>query len=459
MQRLLVALLAALDAAVAAAVGLTVLLAPLTLLWTFAFGGSADWGVLWPVTAALWQFGHGAAIHVELGADILVATGTAQEAASFVLSVTPLAIGLFTLFFAARSGARAARAGAWTLGVLAGAAVFAGIAVLVALTSQSASAGVPLAAGIAWPVGIYAVGALAGAVQHAWREGDEGPIDRVHDIVDSWGPFAPVPGEAVRGAAIVLVLLTGVGALAVALMVVLRGGEVVALFERAHVDALGATIITLGQLAYLPTLIVWAVAWIAGPGFAIGTGTAVSPVGTELGVVPGIPVFGLLPDGGSIWMLIVVLIPIAAGAVAGWMIRSRLVWEGTADDWRARAAIAAGIPVLVATVAALAGSAVSGSIGPGRLSEVGPDPWLLALVLGGEVLLGTTILLLSPRNREEIAEERTDRWVALMGTSPSAADEPIPAPHLAADEQETAPIEESGFFGRPGRDSRGTAPR
>ena len=230
------------------------------------------------------------------------------------------------------------------------------------------------------------------------------------------------------------------------------------LFEAARVDALGVTVITLGHLAYLPTAVVWAVSWLAGPGFAVGVGTAVSPASTQLGVVPGIPIFGLIPDNSSVWMLIVILIPVAAGAVAGWMVRSRLVWEQSAVGALPRAAIAAGIAVLSAAVAALTALAASGSMGPGRLAEVGPHPGWFALAIGMEVLVGAGILLLSPRNRDELAEERTDRWTAQMGVSPVAVDEPIAAPHAAASatadaaaDDETAPIDESEFFrGFPG---------
>lgn len=418
MHRLLVALLAALDAAIAAAVGLVVLLAPLTLLWTLAFGATADWGALWPVTGTLWQFGHGVPIEVTLPVDLVVALGIPQDAAGFTLSVAPLALLLFTLLFAARSGVRAARSGSGLLGVGTGSVVFTAIAVLVASTAQVDAADTSTVVGILAPSAVYFVGALCGAVQHAWREGDEGVVDAVHDRVDAWGEFHPVPGAVVQGTAVVLVTLTGAGALALALATLLRGGEVVALFERAHVDVLGASIITLGQLAYLPTLLVWAVSWIAGPGFALGAGTAVSPVGTQLGVVPGIPVFGLLPDGGSIWTLIVVLIPVAAGALAGWMVRSRLVWEDAARTWQPRAAIAGLIALASAGAAAAAAALASGSIGPGRLAVTGPHPGWTALAIGAEVLLGAGILLLSPRNRDEVAEERTDRWTAEMGMSP-----------------------------------------
>src|SRR3954452_8963872 len=124
MQRLLVTILAALDAAIAAAVGLAVLLAPLTLLWTLAFGATAEWGALWPVTGTLWQFGHGVPMDIMIPDAAISGLGISPEAAHFTLSLTPLAFLVFTLLFAARSGARAARSGAWMLGVISGSVVF-----------------------------------------------------------------------------------------------------------------------------------------------------------------------------------------------------------------------------------------------------------------------------------------------------------------------------------------------
>lgn len=459
MQRLLVAILAAVDAAVAAAAGLVVLLAPLTLLWTVALGADADWGALWPATGVLWQFGHGVPIDIALPDAVVAAIGIPVDAAEFTLSLTPMAFLVFTLLFAARSGGRAARSGAWPLGVASGTVVFAAISVGVALTAQISLARVPLVLAMLLPPAVYLVGALCGAVRYAWREGDEGgPVDRLHDVVDRWGEYAPVPAEAVRGAAVAVTSLVGIAALAVALMVVLRGGQVVALFEAARVDAVGATVLTLGHLAYLPTALVWAVSWIAGPGFAVGAGTAVSPAGTQLGVVPGVPILGLLPENGSIWMLVVVLLPVAAGAFAGWIVRSRIVWQDVAHALAPRAAIAAGIAALTAGVVALAAVAASGSIGPGRLAQTGPHIGWTALAIGVEVLVGAAILLLAPRHRDELAEERTDRWVAEMGASPTVDDEfagDSSSEPTDAAEGETQPIDDDGFFA----DGDSSAPR
>ncbi|WP_217183054.1 DUF6350 family protein [Streptomyces sp. AC495_CC817] len=448
MQRLLVALLAAFDAAIAAAVGLAVLLAPLTVLWTLAFGITADWGALWPLTGTLWQFGHGVPLDVTIPVETLTALGIAPDAARFTLSVAPLAFLVFTLLFAARSGARAARAGAWLLGSLAGTAAFAVIATGVALTSQLAVARTSLVLAVVLPAAVYLVGAVGGAVRVVWEDGDGGLIDRVHDVIDSWGDWGPVPAAAVRGAAFAVVGVTGAAALAVAVMTALRGGEVVALFEAARVDLLGAVMITLAHLAFLPTLIVWAASWLAGPGFAVGVGTAVSPAGTQLGVVPGIPVLGLLPENGSIWMLVVVIVPVAAGAFSGWAVRSRLVWEGTPLGPGPRAGIAAGIALLSAAVAAVAAVLAGGSLGPARLAEAGPSVLPFALALGGEVLVGAAILLLSPRHRDELAEERTDRWIAEMSASSFSAEPSA----RAGQSDETSPLDGLGGFRIPARD-------
>jgi hypothetical protein len=445
MQRLLVALLAAFDAAIAAAVGLVVLLAPLTLLWTVAFGITADWGALWPLTGTLWQFGHGVPLDVTIPSELLVALAIPPQAANFAVSITPLAFLIFTLLFAARSGKRAADAGAWLLGVVSGAGVFALIAVGVSLSTRLEAVQTPAPLTIILPAAVYLAGALCGAVRVAWEEGDGGLLDRLHDGIDAREDWAPVPAAIVRGTAFTLVAVVGASALALAVTTLFRGGEVVALFQAARVDALGATVMTLAQLAYLPTMIVWAASWLAGPGFAVGAGTAVSPAGTQLGVVPGIPLFGLLPENSSFWMLIVVLIPVAAGAFAGWAVRSRLVWEGTPLGMLQRTVIAVGIAAISAGIAGLAAALANGSMGPGRLAVVGPAVVPFALALGAEVLIGAAILLLAPRNRDELAEERTDRWIAEMtefdpaAGSAGAAGVPAVVPSAFDD---TAPLDD-----------------
>src|SRR5690606_14928826 len=107
-----------------------------------------------------------------------------------------------------------------------------------------------------------------------------------------------------------------------------------------------------------------------------------------------------------------------------------------------------------AGVVAIAAALASGSIGPARLAETGPHVGWTSLAIGAEVLVGAAILLLAPRHRDELAEERTDRWVAEMGASPTA-DAGAPSSAAAGDTpaaddpdaNDTAPLDEHGFFG------------
>jgi hypothetical protein len=441
MHRLVVALLAALDAALAAVVGVAAALAPLALLWLA--NGTLPWAALWPTAVSVWQLGHLVPLHIHLPADYVSLAGIDQGAASFIISLAPLAFASFTAIFAARSGVRAARADAAATGPIAGTLVFAAIAAVVGLTARNPIAAIHLWQGVLFPAAVYAVGVAGGALVAGWEHADpSGPgiLDRARARVGAWRHGWDLALDATaRGAAIALCGLIGVGALAVAVAVVVRGGNVIALFEAGHVDLVGAIVVTLAQLAYLPTLVVWGMAFVAGPGFALGVGTTVSPAGTQLGVVPGIPVLGALPETTSPFLLAVVLLPIGVGAFAGWAARARLAdRDAPASDVSAgyglRAVISVGIALLSAAGAAVLSLAASGSLGPARLAETGPQPGPVALAVGVEVLIGAAILLLSPSQGivpDHAAEEDWERRFA-----PDATPDDAPT----ADEDATGPI-------------------
>jgi hypothetical protein len=396
MNRLLVALLAAFDAVLVVAVGVAAALAPLTALWVTGLGGSADWAALWPAAGRLWQLGNLVPLEITLPDSYLVAAGIPVEAASFSLSLAPLAFGVFTAVFAARSGARAARAGAWLTGVGSGTLVVGALAAGITATTANSVASVEPWQAILAPVALFALPALAAALVGAWRAGDDGLVDRARGSLPPL--WEAVPAAAARGAGVVLAGVLGAGAAVLALALLLRGGEVIALFESAHVDLAGVISLALAQAAYLPTLVFWAAAYVAGPGFAVGTGTAVSPAGTSLGVIPGIPVLGLVPESPSPWTLVLLLLVVGAGALGGWAARIRLS-AGPAGDEPVlpRVVTALAIAAASAGVAALGALGASGAFGPGRLAELGPSAGAVALAVGLEAGVGAAILLLSPR--------------------------------------------------------------
>ncbi|HEY6801286.1 MAG TPA: DUF6350 family protein, partial [Agromyces sp.] len=191
MHRLTVALLSAVDAAIAVAVGVAATLAPLTLLFVFTFGADADWSALWPAAVTAWQFGNLVPLLVTLPAEYVAATGIDPVAASFTLSLAPLAFAGFTMIFAARSGVRASRAEGWATGVVSGTLVFGVLATLAGFTSQNLVADAELWQAILVPTLVFGLFSLAGAVVTEWREAGAGPVARVRDRVEAaphgWG--------------------------------------------------------------------------------------------------------------------------------------------------------------------------------------------------------------------------------------------------------------------------------
>lgn len=415
MHRIVILLLAALDALIAAAVGIAFVLAPLALFWATTDGTA--WGDLWPTAASIWQLGHLVPLHITLPAPLLVSSGVAADAATFVVSLAPLAFAAFVAVFAARSGVRAARSRGWAVGVLSGGIVFAVVAALVQLTSGNDLAATTAWQGILFPTLVYLVPLLLGAVVTAWIDGDDGLLDYVHDRLDAreetWSELPAVIG---RGIGVVVVGFVALGALAVLVSVVTRGGEVIALLQSNRVDLWGAILLALVHLVYVPTLIVWGMSWIAGPGFFVGDGATVTPAGLDVGVLPSLPIFGLIPAGGGVWLYAVVLLPIALAALAGWAMRSRYVAVIGDNEPLAPRLVALGALTAVSTGAIVAvGALASGSIGPGRMAHLGVPLGPLAITVALEVAIGAGIMLLAPRREGRSWRFATDDDTASVG--------------------------------------------
>lgn len=416
MNRVIVFLLAAFDALVTVAAGVAVVLAPATLVWVVGFGGAAPWDALWPTAATVWQLGHVVPLEITLPADYVGAVGIDPDAATFTLSLAPLAFAAFAAVSAARSGRRASRSGAAFTGAAGGALAYAAAAAGIALTAGNQVAATSLTEAILFPALVFAVPALLGAIVTEWQDADRGLIaavrERVEDLPEDW---SRTPTIIVRTGAIATVGIVGVAALATAVAIFARGSQIVGLYEASHVDVLGAVVLTLGQLLYLPTLIVWALAFVAGPGVSLGVGSTVAPSGTTTGVLPGVPLIGALPESTSPWLLLLVLLPLGIGAFAGWVARS--LYSADAERLPVRIVATLGIAVVAAASAAVLAGLASGSLGPGTLARVGPEPGPVALAIGLEIGVGAAILLLSPRRRVREDTVAPDLAATVQGPS------------------------------------------
>ncbi|AQZ66787.1 FIG021574: Possible membrane protein related to de Novo purine biosynthesis [[Actinomadura] parvosata subsp. kistnae] len=227
-------------------------------------------------------------------------------------------------------------------------------------------------------------------------------------MIGPWRVMLRLLPERVRaltvGTAVATALLLVAGFGLVLLAVVLNFDQVRGLSEVLSPGFVGGVLLALLQLLYLLNAVVWAFSYIAGPGFAIGADTLVAPTGVQLGTVPSLPLLGALPESGPVpaWMMAVVAIPFAAGAVAGVMVAriSPSPSYEAAPLWGFLTGVTTGLGAGV--LAALSG----GPMGGGRLATVGPSPWEVALSVALEVGVAagisagvTNLLLLNKRAR------------------------------------------------------------
>jgi hypothetical protein len=146
--------------------------------------------------------------------------------------------------------------------------------------------------------------------------------------------------------------------------------RVAALYEALQPGVVGGIALLLLQLGFAPNALVWSASYALGSGFSLGAGSVVAPAGTELGILPGVPLLGALPSPGpgavvELWWLAA---GAAAGAIACWVfIAARPAVRFDAASLKGGACgVLAGV-----TFAGLAWAA-SGDLGTLRLTGLGP---------------------------------------------------------------------------------------
>jgi hypothetical protein len=203
-------------------------------------------------------------------------------------------------------------------------------------------------------------------------------------------------GRAVIAAQLAM-LVAGAAVLIIGLGMHLN--RVAALYEALQPGVTGAVALLVLQLAFIPNALVWSACYALGSGFSLGTGSVVAPAGTQLGIVPAIPLLGALPTAGpgdmtQVWWL-------AAGAIAG----AITCWVALADRPAIRfdqASLRGGSAgMLAGAVFAGLAWAASGDLGMLRLIDIGPRlvPLLIMAVtaMGLSGMIGGLALGLIPR--------------------------------------------------------------
>lgn len=234
---------------------------------------------------------------------------------------------------------------------------------------------VPLAAVRAWAEGDrVANSSLVGPIGFALALGFIGfarALDWTPRRIERWWR----PAVRAISLGIVVMLVAGTAALVVAIW---SGWErVVLLHEALEPGTLGTVMLVLGQLAWLPNLILWAGAWAIGSGVQLGVDTIISPAQSQVGMLPTVQVFGAVPVSGPMpvgteaW----VLSGVVAGAVAAWVWIRALLSDARADGNQLELDVAviagAGIGIVTGLVFAALQIPASGDIGVARLVDLG----------------------------------------------------------------------------------------
>lgn len=250
----------------------------------------------------------------------------------------------------------------------------------------------------AHPLAAFACCFVLAALAVTWACVDlfAGRFDRLCPrILAAWRTGAPgwlrrAVAPALRG----VVMLLVIGSLAVVAVAAVNGTRIGSLYADLAPGWVGGTVLTLGQLLYLPTAAAWALSVMAGPGFSLGSGPSVSVRASEGGALPLVPIFGALPDPGPLpdWFALVMLVPVAVGVMVGWLAVRR---TARLSSWRHRGATIAAACGLTGALLTLVFALTSGGLGSARLGVLGPSPLLAGAAVTGELLLGGLVALVA----------------------------------------------------------------
>jgi len=365
----------------AAAGGLIFLGALIGLAWILepAVGGS----VVGParLAAQAWLLGH--------GADV--------AAGGLLIAVTPLGLTaslVVCCWYAACWAGRHARVDCLAqVAVLLGSLVltYTAIGTGLALIGSTSGAEIGLLSAVPGLVGLSSLAGAGGLLRTA------GHGRLIHDAVGF--PSRAVMAGVGAGAAVLLAV--GAGTLGIAIAVD-RAGFAALTDSLAPGWSAGLGVFVL-SLMLAPNAVLYAVAVLLGPGFAIGSGTTVSAFGVTLGLVPGLPLAAALPDRPAVPLgaLLGLVVPVLCGLVVGAVVARRLD-DGVRPLHAAGWALAAAL--LLATGMGLAQWMAGGSVGEGGLATIGAPP--VATMAAAAVLLGPAAALTAAALRRRHLRDR-----------------------------------------------------
>lgn len=408
--------------------------AAMSAVWATKGFGDMEFSSVAAMSAHLWLLIHG--VPLDLAAAFGASAGT--------MTLVPLGLSILPLLLCYRSGRRLARAsyeGEFLVPVLSGSVTYALISS--AMYGWASPHPQPLQAlnAALVPLGIVVAGLMWGGYREARSLSRMVGVDTAEQIsqmsqYSRWaGSYA---WAVVRAAVVAFVALIGLGAVLLGIGILAGWSQIVATYQELHAGAVGDTAVTLLQLGFLPNLVIYAIAWSTGAGFSFGAGTSVGLTSSDAGTLPMLPILGAVPESMGTFGLVGLLVPLGAGAIAGWWFLRE--GEDHLDEWVALkvpfrplsaliSAVVLGVMtgILTSFGALWLGWISYGSLGIGRFTEVGAEPLTFAahtaLTVGAGVtfgmLLSRALVPDSSRELPRFADERPNLGERLMSFTAS----------------------------------------
>ena len=221
----------------------------------------------------------------------------------------------------------------------------------------------------------------------------------------------PLMSPALRAGTSVVAGLIAISTLVISFLFILNWVEIIRLYQSLQLSFFGTVTVSLGQLALLLNALVYAASWFTGVGFSLGQGSMVSPLATELGPLPAVPMLAALPTATSSMMIVFILVPVLLGFGATLMIKSHTaeLRFNYASATSAAIGLGIGIGLVAGLEMALLADLTGGSIGPARMNTIGVNPLMVFVVTFVEVSIASILAAFFSARPEGVDTELVSR--------------------------------------------------
>jgi hypothetical protein len=210
--------------------------------------------------------------------------------------------------------------------------------------------------------------------------------------------------DGIRPAVISFGLLFIAGSLLTSVSLILNWAQVRAVTTLMAPGVVDGFFITLLGIGYLPTVNVWAMSYLLGPGIMLGGGV-VTPENASPGALPAFPLLSILPSESAALASYFILIPILIG-IGIYFLIPRERWSAQGDSiaialsfvvrWREVVTLLISVGLLSIFVW-IAAAASSGPLGTGFLKFIGPVPAEVAFAAISVCGVSALLTLVIPR--------------------------------------------------------------